>query len=335
MGIGFLVAVPLLLGLIAWASAALWIDGPSSRLPGRLMALVYAATALALLLWVRPLIYGVAGAALLSGGVYFWWTTLRPRSDRNWEAPLSRTPRARLQGDEITVENVRCFEYRTPEDFDERWETRHYRWSQLQGMDLFLSYWGPRWIAHMIASWRFENAPPLAISIEVRKQAHEEYSAIESFFRRFELHYVAADERDLVRLRTHGRGEDVYLYPLKIEHETAKGLLLEYLTELNELADAPRWYNAATRNCTTASWDHVRAVTPGDPWNWRILLNGHLDELGYERGLIHTGLPFETLRERSAITARAQALPDDADFSRAIREGLPGEAPDPIPPTPP
>ena len=319
-----LVALPFLLGLILWASAALWIDGPASRLPGRVMAFVYSVAAVAMLVWVRPLLWGIAGAALLSAGVYFWWTTLRPRSDRNWETPLSRTARARITDDEIVVENLRAFEYRSIDDFDERWETRRYRIADLEGMDLFLSYWGPRWIAHMIASWRFTDSPPLAISIEIRKEAHEDYSAIEGFFRRFELHYVAADERDLVRLRTDVRGEDVYLYPLQIQHDTAHRLLLEYLEELNELAERPHWYNAVTRNCTTASWKHVRAVTPGDPWNWRILMNGHLDELGYRRGLIDTSLPFETLRQRSAITERARSLPPGVDFSRAIREGLPG-----------
>ena len=73
-------------------------------------------------------------------------------------------------------------------------------------MDLFLCYWGSRWIAHTIASWEFEGGEHLAISIEVRRKKHDVYSPVQAFFRRFEVHYVAADERDVIRLRTNCRG---------------------------------------------------------------------------------------------------------------------------------
>ena len=105
-----------------------------------------------------------------------------------------------------------------------------------------------------------------------------------------------------------------------------KALLLEYLREVNRLAEVPRWYNALTHNCTTTIRLHAQQVAAGRPWDWRILANGRLDELGYERGQIDTSLPFAELKARSDITERAKAAEVAPDFSRRIRDGLPGMA---------
>ena len=44
------------------------------------------------------------------------------------------------------------------------------------------------------------------------------YSALAGLYRQFELYYVVGDERDIVRLRTNFRLEDVYLYRLIAAH---------------------------------------------------------------------------------------------------------------------
>jgi hypothetical protein len=61
------------------------------------------------------------------------------------------------------------------------------------------------------------------------------------------------------------------------------------------------------------------------PWDWRILLNGKGDELLYERRLIATGgLPFAELKRRSRINERAHVADKDPNFSRLVRQGIPG-----------
>jgi hypothetical protein len=135
---------------------------------------------------------------------------------------------------------------------------------------------------------------------------------------------VVADERDLVRLRTNYRGENVYLYRLGAGRVEARAVLVDYLRAINRLADRPRWYNALLHNCTTMIRHHLTNVAASNPWNWRILVNGKLDEFGYMRKTIDTSLPFDELRRRSQIDEKAQAADDDPDFSRQIREGLPG-----------
>jgi hypothetical protein len=262
--------------------------------------------------------------ALPAAAAAAFFLSLRPSNDRDWLPDVARPARAAVDGSRATIENVRNFDYRSETDYDARWETRVYDLDRLRAVDLFLSYWGSPHVAHTIASFEFEGAPPLAISIETRKEVGEPYSALRGFLRQYELYYVVADERDVIRLRTDFRGEDVYLYRVRIRADRARALLLDYLRELNRLAEHPRWYNALTHNCTTAIRYHVKHVTGGNPWSWQILANGHLDELLYARGSVDTSLPFGELRARSAIGARARALRGAPDFSRRIRAGLPG-----------
>ncbi|TMB56956.1 MAG: DUF4105 domain-containing protein [Deltaproteobacteria bacterium] len=218
--------------------------------------------------------------------------------------------------------------YRSETDFTERWEDRTYDLSHLQGADLFLSFWGPTLIAHTILSWEFDDGKPLAISIETRKERGEEYSALRGFFRQYELYYVVADERDVVRLRTNYRGERVFLYRLRGSPALARRLLVSYLDQINRLARTPQWYNALTQNCTTTIRFHAQQAAVRNPLDWRLFANGRGDELLYERGDIDTSLPLAALRTRSDITAKARAADQDGRFSDLIREGIPSR-PDP------
>ncbi len=102
-----------------------------------------------------------------------------------------------------------------------------------------------------------------------------------------------------------------------------RALLLDYAADMNRLADEPRWYNAATTNCTTVIRQRVQRVAGANPWDWRVLVNGKLDELMYERGTIDTSRPLPEIRAASAISARAREAGDAPDFSERIRQGLP------------
>jgi hypothetical protein len=317
-------AWPIVLMGVVWAAAALWIDGPSQPGLAGVAAGAFAGGCLVLLALHRPAWRALlaAGAAVVLVGI--WWNGISAKNDRDWLPDVARLPRATVRGDAATIENVRNFDYRTETEYTERWETRTYDLAQVRGFDMFLAFWGPTLIAHTIASWEFADGQHLAVSIETRKEKGESYSALRGFFRQYELYYVVADERDVIRLRTNYRGERVYLYRLRAPLEAAKALLLDYLQEVNRLAEAPRWYNALTHNCTTAIRKHALAVSAGRPWDWRILANGRLDELGYERGQLDTSLPFAELKHRSDITARAKAADAASDFSRRIRLVPPG-----------
>jgi uncharacterized protein DUF4105 len=321
--IGRILATPFVVLFCLWAAAALWIDGPAARsLAGTLVAF-FAAAALVCLVVVRP--YGRALLALvgLSVVVMVWWLRIPPRNDRDWLPDVAKTAHATFDGSKVTVTNVRGFTYRSDTDFDEHWETHSYDLDKLRGVDMFISFWGPTLYAHTIMSWEFEDSPPLAISIETRKEKGESYSALLGFFRQYELYYVVADERDVIGVRDLIRGEHTYLYRLAAPVPNAKRLLLDYLAEVNELDAQPTWYNALTQNCTTTIRNRVMHAGGHVPLSWKLLANGYLDQLMYERGSIGRGLSFEELKAKSDVTERAKAAGWAPDFSARIREGLP------------
>lgn len=319
-----------LLLAIAWGAAALWIDGPSPRWLAGLLAAGYVAVSLALAIRIRVFRGGLVAALVPLAAVLAWWFSIPPSNDRDWLPDVAKPAVAETRGNIVTVRNIRNFEYRASDtDFVEHWETRTYDLDKLVGVDLFLSYWGPTLIAHTIMSWEFADGSHLAVSIETRKEKGEEYSAVLGFFRQFELYYVVADERDVVGVRTNHRGEQVFLYRLRMPVDRARALLLHYLEEANRLARQAHWYNALTQSCTTTITHNVAAIGVKMAFDWRILANGRLDQLLYERGSINSTLPFPELRTLSDVTARAKAAGAAPDFSQRIREGLPERPPRP------
>jgi hypothetical protein len=327
-----LAAVPVVL-LAGWCALLLGLrlPGPTWLAHGVAGALVLAV--LAVLVRVRPMRRKAFVLAVLLVPVLAWWTSMRPSNDRDWLPDVARPATGEVRGDTLVLHDVRNFDYRSETDFTERWEERSYDLSKLTGVDLFLSYWGSPNIAHTILSWDFSDGQHLAISIETRKTRGEEYSALRGFFRQYELYYVVADERDVIRLRTNHRGEDVYLYRLRVPADVARAILLDYVKTLNELAEQPRFYNALVDNCTTGIRVHVKHVGAARPWDWRLLVNGRGDELLYERDIIDTSRPFAELKAASLIVDRAKAADQAPDFSLRIREGLP--SPDPLVEPPP
>ena len=304
----------------AWAFGALYFDFPTA---GALAAILFVVLALAAIVFVRgklPKLTIVFGGFVL---VASWWLTLKPSNDRAWQPDVAQTAWAQINDDEVTVHKVRNCDYRTETDFTPHWETRTVRFSHITGMDVAINYWGSPWIAHPIVSFQFADGLPLCFSIETRKAIGQDYSALKGLYRQYTLIYVVADERDVIRLRTNYRREDVYLYHTLASAGQAREKFREYIRTVNVLHENPRWYNAVTSNCTTSICTQ-RAVKLRAPWDWRILFNGKADEMLYQDHAIATGgLSFTELKQRRLINERARAANDDPDFSRAIRESLP------------
>ncbi len=252
-----------------------------------------------------------------------WWHTLEPSHTRDWATDVAQISHGEIQGDKLIMYNVRNFSYTSETDFEESWESREYDLTKLQGLDIFLSYWASDHIAHTIMSWDFGDNDHLAVSIETRKEKTEEYSAIKGFFKQFELSYVAADEKDLVKLRTDFRNERVYVYRLLADNKGTRALLDSYLAEMNLLFNKPKFYDAFSRNCTTTIRLHTNAIQPDRPLplDWRLILSGHLDELLYERKSISQKLPFVELRALSRVDGRIKNI-TQGDFSEKLRADL-------------
>jgi hypothetical protein len=306
-----------------WGGLALHFAGPRPVALANGLAILWAVGSLAVLLFLRPFRRALLVYALGLVLLHAWWYSLEPRNDRDWIADVAHPPTAELDGDTLTIHDLRNFDYRSETDYTARWETRTYDLARLNGLDLFMSYWGSPSIAHTIMSWDFDDGQHLAISIETRKERGETYSAIAGFFKQYELYYVAADERDVVRLRTNYRGEDVYLYPLRVEPAQARAVLLDYVKTMNELAAQAQFYDAATANCTTSIRTHVKHIGAAQPLDWRLFLNGYGDQMLYERGRIDNSRPFAEVRAAAAISERGKAAGQDPDYSARIRTPAP------------
>ncbi len=307
---------------MAWSFGALHYDFPVLSSAVAWIFLLGVLTALIVLRGIWKKFAVVSGSFLLVLG---WWLSQQPRNDRNWQPDVAQEAWAEIKGDEITLHNVRNSNYRSATDYTPQWETRTVRLSQITGVDMFINYWGSPYMAHPIVSFQFADALPLCFSIETRKEVGEKYSAIGGIYRQYELIYTAADERDVVRLRTNYRqGEEAYLYRTRVTPEKARERFMEYVNTINSLRQKPRWYHAITTNCTTA----IRSQHPSSerlPWDWRMLVNGLGDAMLYEKNAIFTdGLPFAELKKKALINKAAVAAGEADDFSRQIREGRPG-----------
>lgn len=257
-----------------------------------------------------------------------WWWLIPPSNIRNWQADVAILPWAEVSGSRVEVHNIRNIDYRSETDYTVHHYERSFDLTSLQSVDLFLVYWGSPAIAHTMVSFGFADGSYLGFSIETRKEVGEAYSAVKGFFKQFELTYVVADERDIVRLRTNYRqGEDVYLYRLMVPVEFSRKVLLDYLNEVNSLRNTPEWYRAIFTNCTTSILRHTTPYNPNPRFDWRFVVNGYLDEMLYERGLIDQSLPFDELKRKSHINGQARLADNAVRFSHLIRAGLPAMEP--------
>ena len=126
-GASWTIAWLLALGCAAWAFGALHYDFP----------MLHDAAAWAFALALLAAIVFMRGAWRKLGATFFgcalvlaWWLTLKPSNTRAWQPDVAQEPWAEVKGDEVTLHNVRNFDYRTETDYTPRWETRTVRLSQ-------------------------------------------------------------------------------------------------------------------------------------------------------------------------------------------------------------
>jgi hypothetical protein len=324
------VAAVFLLGTAVWGVPAVYysdLRSPALRAAAAGMFGLFALMAFAGLLSRRWRWQALAGYAVVFIVLATWWSTIEASNSRAWQPDVAVLPHATFAGDFITVHNIRNFDYRSETDFTPAYYDKTFDLRRLESVDLISSYWMGPAIAHTFLSFGFDGGDYLAVSIETRKELGEEYSTVKGFFKQYELFYVVADERDVIRLRTNYRKnppEDVYLFRVRGPLENGRRLFLEYMHNISALKEKPEFYNTAITNCTTVIWQNARINPDRGAFSWKLLLSGYVPEYLYETGRLDTGLSFPELKRRSLINASAMAADDDPDFSQRIRAGLPG-----------
>jgi Domain of unknown function (DUF4105) len=315
----------LLLGIPAvWAALALWYQAPGGQLKG-VIVLLWSAFALGVLvaLW-----QGRAGLALSSFAVAFaiiliWWQRIAPTNERLWADDVAQITHGSIDGNRVTLQNVRNFDWRSNTDYIQRWESRGYDLDKLTSVDMIMSYWDGWAIAHMLISFGFDDGQHVAFSVEVRRRKNATYSELGGFFKRDGLSIIAADERDVIRVRTNVRGEDDYLYRIRMPLTAMRSLFRGYVEQANQLVDTPRFYNTLTVNCTMLVYHMMNRIVGYLPWSYRLLFTGYLPAYVYRVGGLDQRFTLEELRTLGRITDRARQSDRSDTFSADIRKGIP------------
>ena len=316
-------------GMTAWGAGVIYYSPWASETLRTLLAGFFVIATIFVFLLLRNRRRTLVGFLIVFAMLVVLFFQVRPSNDRDWQPEVTITPYAEINEDLVTIHGIRNFDYRTENDFTPRWETRSYDLRKLDSADIIASYWAGKAVAHIMVSFGFDGKDYVAVSIETRKEKGEGYSTLAGFFRNYELYYVVADERDVIRVRTTYRQpqEDVYIYRVRGRLENLRRVFLDYLRAINDLHERPEFYNTLMTNCTTGILLHTRMNPESPPMSWKILLSGYLPDYLYGLGRLDNSRPFAELEKISHVNARVHAADKDRAFSRRIREGLPTPGP--------
>lgn len=246
---------------------------------------------------------------------------LRPSNDRDWAVDQAVLPYAEIVGDKVSVYNIRNFSYKSVGEYTPNYYDATFDMSKIKNVYFIVEpFSGYKGAAHTFLSFEFEGDKFVAISVEIRKEKGESFSAGKGLLRQYELTYVIGDERDLLKLRSNYRKDLVFVYPIKTTPEKMRAVFLDMVARANELKAEPKFYNTVANNCTTNIANHVNQISPGRiPWDITLLLPENSDKYAYDLGLIDNTRTFEETRKAHLINDRAEKYADSPDFSLKIR----------------
>src|SRR5262245_5284316 len=302
-----------------WTAGAIYYDvGRASRW-GLGLAAAWLVGVVVLFIYWQPAWQPALALAAVGAVFLAWWFSQTPRHDREWDPAVAVLSRVDRQGDALTFENVRNFEYRSAAEVTPRDECRTVHLSNLRGADVIFFNWGSPWMSHPVLVFDFGPDGRVCFSIEVRYRKGQAYSVLRSLYRQQELFVLAADERDVILRRTKGdRPQAAHLYRMHVPPEVVRAAFLDFVGLINDLYARPQWYHGVSANCTTTFY----RLPNGRRWyDWRILANGRLDRALYEAGRLDRSVPFDDLRRAAYLTDVANAAPADG-FGDHIRREL-------------
>lgn len=264
---------------------------------------------------------------LLIGVVGFYISSVLPKkasNDRDWSLDQKVLSTITKNGDLVQIQNVRNFSYTSTKDYTPNYYDKEYDLSKLKGVWYIVEpFSGYKGAAHTFLSFEFENNIFLSVSVEIRKEIGESFSAKNGLLREYELMYVFADEKDVVKLRTNFRKDTVYMYPVQTTQDKARALFEDIIARAQTLAVNPEFYNTFTNNCTTNIVAHVNTITPGKiPLSYAAIFPEYSDIIAHKLKLIPHNVPIEDIRAKYKINEKAETFAEDPDFSVKIRQGL-------------
>ena len=273
-----------------------------------------------------------ASVVLIILAFYFIWRKKvgwkKALTDREWMDDCAELPYFEMHEDgrNFTLHNLRDFTWRTTKDKDSHWETFSASIDDLVDIWFILDHFHKiKGMAHTMLTFEFTDNRYITASFEARREIGERYHPWTGLWREFELYLVWGTERDMIGLRTNGRGNDVYLYPTQVLPHKREGMLNRMIERTNQLAKNPEFYNTLTKTCTTAIIREINTVTPGRvPLSWRALVPGYIDHLALKRGLLVDKGGLAATKSAAAISDKAKSAGlgerGTNEFSLSIRQ---------------
>jgi uncharacterized protein DUF4105 len=314
----------ILFGFLVWSALAIRFSGlPGETLPlivsglfaaGNLSAFIFLPNRKRTALWVMGLCI-----AIIIG-----WSQKKPSHDRDWIDSVAKLPSVTIEDNQARISNIRNFDYRTEKDFTPRYYERTFDLNRLETIDYALSYWdGNKAVAHTILSFGFTDGKYLAVSVETRLEKGEPQSGLRGLFKQYELIYILGDERDLLRLRTNFRKEEVFLYPTTVDRENVRKLFLVIMERVNNIASQPEFYNTISQSCLSSLVsDFKKVMAPRSFFDIRRIQNGYSDEMLYENGWIDSKFNFEDTKRLHHINQYVQGNVNSDNYSTKIRPNI-------------
>ncbi len=243
-----------------------------------------------------------------------------PSHDRDWRPGHLRLPEATLAGDQVVIEDFRDFSYGddgTPSEI--KYTEATFDLSEIESLWYGISHFGPLGLAHTFLSVGFTDGRYLALSIEARQTMDQVYNPLLGLFGAYELIIVAGSERDIIGLRSHRRGERVYLYRIDAPKTAIERVLRALIGRMKDIRSAPEFYHTITDNCAMAIWRYAERLSVFQRYtNPKLLLPGYSDEVALSLGLIAGGGSIDALRRAAFVDPRRAEL-SDPRFSARIR----------------
>jgi hypothetical protein len=244
---------------------------------------------------------------------------------RDWRPEQAVLPYADVNGNQVTVHNVRNCKYFANDVYMVDYYDKSIDLTRVEGVDfIVVPFKATPALAHVMISFQITNPDGtrdhLAVSVETRKEKDENYNPVKGSAHQYELMYVLADERDVIQYRTNYNNEDVYLYQTVATPQAAQSLLVDVLGRVNKLSVDPEFYDTLTNNCTSNIVRHVNRIRPNRiVADYRVLLPGYSDQLAYDEGLIERHGTFAETRQQAYVNPSAERYAGREDFSELIR----------------
>ena len=248
--------------------------------------------------------------------------SIQASNDRVWWQGLERLAQIEISASQVKIKNLRNFTWQSIRESDQNWESREYDLSKLRSLDLIIEpFHDSEYMAHTMLSFGFEDQGYVVVSVEARKEIHENYGLVAGALRQFELIYIFGDERDLFGLRAIQRGAKLYLYSIKADEHFIQNLFRQLATSANVLQYKPQFYKSVRSNCTTTLVKHIdRSMQQKIGLRYQTLFPALAGELLYELGYISTNSKFAEVKLAARIDPAVRKYINEADFSSKIRE---------------